>query len=127
MRKYISETVDGLSRETIYEVLTDQRRRSILSCLRDTGGALSLSDLSRRIVASEYGIEPEEVTDEQLTAVRSALRHEHLPLLAEAGLLRADGGETVRAIPEALAFFAPYLEASGGSAPDAPGAASVSD
>lgn len=105
---------DGLSRATVFAVLTDGRRRTILSCLRADGRRVSLDDLGREVVARELGIDPQAVADGQLTAVRTALVEDHLPLLEDAGLVEFRPGEGVAADPERLASVAPYLDATDG-------------
>lgn len=90
-------TMEGTSRsesneiDDAFKVLAAEPRRVILRVLRDEG-VVEVEDLIEALVAQN----PEWKTSEP-DCLLAALYHHHLPLLAEAGLVRYDDhGETVR-------------------------------
>lgn len=107
-----------LSRDRLFDVLADRCRRRALSHLAETSAdAVSLTDLVAGVVARESG--PDASTDRYET-VAIALRHVHLPTLAEAGLLDYDARtRTVRyyghaRLEEYLALADEYESRPGG-------------
>ncbi|WP_424018494.1 DUF7344 domain-containing protein [Halorientalis pallida] len=74
--------------------LADDRRRRIVSLLRERQSAVSESELATLLASAETDVPLRAVTDEQYEAVILSLRHHHLPTLESVGLVdRAD--ETV--------------------------------
>lgn len=76
-----------LSKDEIFHVLQNNRRRRVLQCLLATDGPVQLGDIAEQITAWEYGITIEEITPEQRQRVYIALYQSHLPKLAECGLI----------------------------------------
>ena len=62
------------------------RRRVILTTLRDHG-ELPMSDLATHMVAREEGIPTSEVTDARRDRVLTRIHHQHVPALADTGLV----------------------------------------
>ncbi|NHN43160.1 hypothetical protein G9C85_16195 [Halorubellus sp. JP-L1] len=71
-----------------YRLLADSTRRAVLTVLDDTAAPVALQSLARDAAAARYssGDPPDEVV-EQTTV---ALHHNHLPRLADAGLVEYD-------------------------------------
>lgn len=72
-----------------FDVLADERRRAALSVLADRDGAVELSELARDVV----DLTEDEVAGPSPDAVdrmRVALHHQHLPKIADAGLIAYD-------------------------------------
>jgi hypothetical protein len=85
---YRPEHVDSL-----FRVLSDHRRRTVLRCLDERDG-WELSDLARRVAASE-GTAPGSSGSGSgpggsALHVRTAIEHQHLPKLVHAGLVGWD-------------------------------------
>ena len=68
-----------------YDVLADERRRAVLSVLADRDGPVGLSDLARA-VADLTGDDASDAVDR----LRVSLHHQHLPKIADAGLIAYD-------------------------------------
>ena len=79
----------SLSKEALSRLFADSRRRATLRALSGCNGPVELDDLAAAVADDEF--DPADDHDRVLVS----LYHEHLPLLADAGLLtmetRADG------------------------------------
>jgi hypothetical protein len=82
----------------MHTVLADSNRRSVLRQLMTRGSELSVADLVDGIVCRDRFLDDAHVTDRRRCAI--ALRHVHLPMLAETGLVDWDReAETVSLTP----------------------------
>lgn len=80
----------------LYRVLADERRRVLLSVLRQYDTLVSESQLVRLVAAREIGDSPNAVTTADHERIQLLLHHVHLPHLEAAGLIeRADNGQIV--------------------------------
>lgn len=87
-----------ISTEKVLQLIADPRRRTILRHLRDTGGiAVSVDELSNALAAKRTDLSPKDVTS--TTSLRQSaddagakaeLHHDHLPRLADAGVIEYD-------------------------------------
>lgn len=76
--------------DALLDALSHSRRRYVLYFLRDEQTA-TLDEVARRIAAWERGVPLEAVSaDDDAEAVRAALYHKHLPVLADAMLVEYD-------------------------------------
>lgn len=84
------------TRNPVLETLTDERRRRVLSILLEEGSPTTERELAVDVAAAEVGDPAVEVDAGTVRAVRTGLRHKHLPPLADAGLVAWAGpGKTV--------------------------------
>lgn len=87
-------TPEHLSHQTVYEMLSNRRRRYVVHFLQyhegTGGGAVELGTLAEHIAAWEEGIEIERITAKQRKKVYTALQQRHLPQMDEAGLVAFD-------------------------------------
>jgi len=79
-----------LTQDTVYDLLSNKRRRFVISKLRRAEGPVSVNDLSESVAAWENGIEVDELTDKQIKRVYVSLYQIHIPKLDEAGLVDYD-------------------------------------
>lgn len=79
-----------LTQDTVYDLLSNKRRRFVISKLRSADGAVSVSELSEAVAAWENGVEIQELTDKQIKRVYVSLYQIHVPKLDEAGLVDYD-------------------------------------
>ena len=87
---------DGLARDKIFDVLSNERRRYALDYLkRHDDRTVALRELVDHIAATENEIPEEALHYEQRKRVYSSLRQTHLPRLADFGLIEynEDRGE----------------------------------
>ncbi|WP_222919983.1 helix-turn-helix domain-containing protein [Natrinema sp. SYSU A 869] len=85
-------TADEATLNRTLEVLRSPRRRAVCAALATRRGTISVSDLAAAVVAREEGDGTRliDVTKDEWTAVATALAHEHLPALSDAGLVEYD-------------------------------------
>ncbi len=85
----------------LFSVLSNGRRRTIVSVLMSGGADISASSgtdtdtiaitaLARQVIAAELGCHPTAVSDADCDRVRVSLYHSHLPAMDAAGLLEYD-------------------------------------
>ena len=81
--------------ERIIRLLTDSHHRAILTILNDAARELPLAELAERLVANEATVFESADYERELERVIVSLHHNHLPKLAEAGLVEYDRNEDV--------------------------------
>ena len=81
---------ESLTQNEAYDLLSNPRRRFVISHLRQHGDPMSVSDLSDAVAAWENDQPVEDLTDRQVKRVYVSLYQTHLPKLKEAGLLHYD-------------------------------------
>lgn len=85
---------DGsLSRDELFHILRNQRRRFILHKLKYESGPVEIRDLITQVAAWENEISAEELSSKQRRSVYNAIHQTHLPTLAEAGIVDIDRHE----------------------------------
>lgn len=83
-------STDALSQDEAYDLLSNSRRRYVISHLREQGEPVELNDLSRRLAAWENETDIEDLTDQQIKRVYVSLYQTHIPKLSEAGIVAYD-------------------------------------
>ncbi len=78
---------EQLSAETIFETLSNRRRRYALHYLTQVGDAVTIRELSEQLAAWENGIECAAVTPKQRKRVYTALHQTHLPKMDRLGVV----------------------------------------
>ncbi|WP_438267090.1 DUF7344 domain-containing protein [Haladaptatus salinisoli] len=79
-----------LSRDQVFDLLRNVRRRYALHYLRRVNHTVNLSDLTDHVAAWEYETPPEELASKQRKRVYISLYQTHLPALADAGIVDYD-------------------------------------
>lgn len=77
----------ALSRDKLYELLANQRRRYVMHYLKYQDESVALGTLAEQVAAWEQEIEIPEITAAQRKSVYTALQQRHLPKMDEAGLI----------------------------------------
>jgi DNA-binding transcriptional ArsR family regulator len=86
----MSETdTSRLSQDEVYHLLSNPRRRFIISYLRDNG-VVDLQELASQVAAWENETPVEELTDQQQKRVYVSLYQTHIPKLEDAGIVTYD-------------------------------------
>ncbi|NIB98520.1 hypothetical protein [Halobacterium sp. R2-5] len=85
-----SDTPESLTQDTVYDLLSNARRRFVLSYLRDRSEPIELSELSREVAAWENDTPVEDLTSQQIKRVYVSLYQTHIPKLDESGLVDYD-------------------------------------
>lgn len=102
------ETEETLSKDTIFELLKNQRRRDALAYLKANDGEATLSDMAEFIAAKENDITVQELSSSQRKRVYIGLYQCHLPKMASAGVIDFEknrGDITIRPLAEQLEPF----------------------
>ncbi len=112
------EAPSTLSKDEMFELLKNQRRRDALRYLREDGES-TLSDLAERIAAKENDIEVVELSSAQRKRVYIGLYQCHLPKLDDAGVVDFEKhrGDVERL--DAAAQLDSYLDPPAGDAESA--------
>ena len=102
----------SLSKDEIFEVLSNRRRRQIIRFLQDQDGRSTTSELAEYIAAVENDTSVPQLTSSQRKRVYVGLYQNHLPRMDELGVIEyAKNRGTVR-LRDAAADTEPYLRAS---------------
>lgn len=81
---------ERLTKDTVFSVLSNERRRQVLRRLRTEPSGSTIGELSSRIAAWENDVDVDAVTYKQRKRVYTSLHQTHLPTLADAGLVEYD-------------------------------------
>ena len=106
------EATAELTREDVFEVLSNRRRRYALHYLKqlEDGEIAELSELSSQVAAWESGVDVDAVTYDDRKSVQTSMYQFHLPKLQEKAVIEYDkrSGEIRRT--DAVDTFDLYLE-----------------
>jgi hypothetical protein len=107
-----SLTRDGpeLSREAVFDVLRNKRRRYALHHLKQQDGPVSTGALAEQVAAWEYGTTVSELSSRERQRVYVSLVQTHLPKMIEEGVVTVDEDSREVALTEEAAEFDVYLE-----------------
>ena len=114
------EVQELLSKDTIFELLKNQRRRDAIQYLKQNDGEAKLGDMAEFIAAKENDIDIAQLSSSQRKRVYIGLYQCHLPKMATSGVIDFEknrGDITLKPTAEQLE---PYL---GDSTPEADDAA----
>ena len=103
-------TDESLSKETIYEILSNQRRRFMIHALKYRDSAMELKEISKRVTAWEQNTEMSAINYDQRRSVYTSIKNTHLPVLEENGLVEYDAETKTVAPTEALDSLDVYTE-----------------
>jgi DNA-binding transcriptional ArsR family regulator len=105
-----SPSAEEPSRDAVFEVLGNGRRRHVIRALRQAEGPLELGELAEQVAAWENDIPLGDVTYQQRKRAYTALQQSHLPKMDEAGALHYDSDRGVIEPADDLSEFDVYLE-----------------
>lgn len=103
------EIAAPLSRDQIFELLTNSRRRKILRYLDANEGRGHLEDIAARIAAVEDGIQLDSVSDERQRTIYISLYQHHCPKMFEAGVIDYDRDEGAVTLQDTASVLLPYI------------------
>lgn len=105
-----SSTPDQLSKDEIFDLLKNRRRRQILAYLSETDETATLSELAEQIAAWENDIEIRELNSAQRKRVYVALYQTHLPKMDDAGVIEYNQDRGLITLLENADLLQEYLE-----------------
>lgn len=108
---------DGLSQDVVFDLLSNRRRRFILSHLYEQGPT-TLMTFAVEIAAWEEGIDIEDVTDSQRKRAYVSIYQTHVPKLEDSGVITYDSDSGLIELTERADDIIRYLPA--GSADEPP-------
>jgi hypothetical protein len=76
--------------EVIEDILSADRRRTMLSCLSDNGGEMAITDLAACVCARERGVTEGSLGQRDREELYDDLYDEHLPKLTATGVVEFD-------------------------------------
>ena len=109
-----SSNTERLSRDEVYDILSNARRRFVIYFLRDRGESVELSELSDRVAAWENDVPVEELTDQQVKRVYVSLYQTHIPKLEETGIVEYDSDSGMVSLTQEVSTLDAYLPDEGG-------------
>ncbi|WP_142858768.1 DUF7344 domain-containing protein [Salinigranum halophilum] len=83
-------TPTELTQDTVFSVLSNERRRRVLRFLNEERAGSDIRELSTQLAAWENDVPPEAITYKQRKRVYTSLHQTHLPALADAGVVDYD-------------------------------------
>jgi len=101
---------EALSRETVFEMLKNTRRRYVFHILSQRAEPITLAALSEEVAALEYDTEVEDLNGDQRQRIYVSLRQTHLPRLDEANVVDFDAEANTVALAENASDLQVYLE-----------------
>lgn len=94
----VDERDDAVSMDTLFDLLADRRRRTVLERLCAVEGPLVLADVAGEVAARELNASAE-VPAEPVDRIYATLYHSHVPRLVDEGVVAYDrDGDTIEAL-----------------------------
>ena len=115
-----------LTKDEIFDLLKNSRRRTVIRYLRRNDGNSDLNDLAEHIAAKENDITVRELSSNQRKRVYIGLYQCHLPKMDSLGVIEYDKNRGTIKLQASVAQLLPYMdpldesEGSDSSAPDHP-------
>jgi hypothetical protein len=104
------EDQPDISRDTVYKMLANRRRRYTIHYLKEQGGSVPLGLLAEQVGAWEQDTHPDELSSSERKTVYTALQQRHLPKMDDAGMLEFDKRAGVIEPTESLEDIDIYAE-----------------
>ncbi|WP_210424076.1 DUF7344 domain-containing protein [Halorussus ruber] len=104
------EVQQKLSRDLVFDVLKNRRRRYALHYLRRADDTVQLSELAEQVAAWENDIEVEAISAAERKRVYTALYQSHLPKLDDAGIVEYNQNRGIVKLSGAAEQLDVYLD-----------------
>lgn len=99
-----------LTKDEVFELLKNSRRRTIIDYLESNGGSATLSDLAEFIAAEENDIDIGELSSDQRKRVYIGLYQCHLPKMDNHGVVEYDKNRGTVELQDRVTELLPYME-----------------
>ncbi|AGB16229.1 hypothetical protein Halru_1622 [Halovivax ruber XH-70] len=103
-------SADGLSKDVIFELLKNRRRREVLTYLLDCDETVTLSELAEQIAAWENDTTVNQLNSDQRKRVYVALYQTHLPKMDDAGIIEYDQDRGLIELSDNADLLVMYLD-----------------
>lgn len=101
---------EPLDQDTIFELLSNSRRRFVLHYLRHADGSVQLTTLADELAAWENGIEIDDLSSQQRKRVYVSLYQTHLEKLSDTGVIEYDSDEGVIELTDRAGGLFAYMD-----------------
>ncbi len=101
---------DRLSKDVIFELLKNRRRRQVLAYLLENEATVTLGELAERIAAWENDTEVAALSSDQRKRVYVALYQTHLPKMDDAGIVDYDQDRGLITLADNADLLVMYLD-----------------
>lgn len=105
-----SEEAQQLSKDVIFELLKNRRRREVLSYLLEAEETVTLGELAEQIAAWENDTEVTALSSDQRKRVYVALYQTHLPKMDDAGIVEYDQDRGLISLADNADLLMMYLD-----------------
>ncbi|ADD06588.1 uncharacterized protein Nmag_3036 [Natrialba magadii ATCC 43099] len=104
------ETEDQLSKDVIFELLKNRRRREVLTYLLEADETVTLGELAEQIAAWENDTSVNALSSDQRKRVYVALYQTHLPKMDDAGIVEYDQDRGLISLSDNADLLMMYLD-----------------
>jgi DNA-binding transcriptional ArsR family regulator len=101
---------EPLSKDDIFTVLSNERRRFVLRYLKDHEEAVQIRDLAQQVASWENDVPIEQLNYKQRKRVYTSLHQTHLPKLDDCGIVEYDRDRKTVALTDRIETLDIYLE-----------------
>lgn len=101
---------ETFSRDTMLEVLSNQRRRFVIHHLKQQEEPVTVSALAEQVASWEYGKPVSDLSHQEKKRVRNALRQFHLSKMDEYGFIEFDPDDGTAALTDAASSTNFYVD-----------------
>jgi hypothetical protein len=105
-----TEAQETLSKDVVFEILKNQRRRDAIKYLKENDGEATLGDMAEYIAAKENDIEIEALSSSQRKRVYIGLYQCHLPKMANSGVIDFEKNRGDITLKPAAEQLDPYFD-----------------
>ena len=101
---------ERLSKDVIFELLKNRRRREVLTYMLESDGTVTLGELAEQIAAWENDTDVNALNSDQRKRVYVALYQTHLPKMDDAGIIDYDQDRGLIALSDNAELLMMYLD-----------------
>ncbi|MBZ6495728.1 DUF7344 domain-containing protein [Natrinema longum] len=101
---------ERLSKDVIFELLKNRRRREVLAYLLEADDTVTLGELAEQIAAWENDLEVNALSSDQRKRVYVALYQTHLPKMDDAGIVEYDQDRGLISLADNADLLMMYLD-----------------
>ncbi|WP_435074266.1 DUF7344 domain-containing protein [Halorubrum sp. HHNYT27] len=107
-----AEEDQTVTKNDVFDVLKNERRRAVIRHLDDRGGSSTLSDVAERVAAEENDTTVQRISSDERKRVRIALYQCHLPRMDRMGIIDFDKDRGTIALRDPASQVLLYLDLS---------------
>lgn len=105
----MSEPIDELALDTIFDLLSHRYRRKVVDLLTTHDQGLTMNDIRNKVAEQEQDANITDISSEWVEQLHLMLHHVHLPKLADAGVVHYDHEQQLVEPTQKLDLLDQYL------------------